>query len=187
MDPTPPGTMRAGSWEVSSMRILVTAASKHGATEEMAEWIGEAMGTAGAEAVVRQPDDVATLEGFDAVVLGSAVYAGHWLESAKSLADRLGPDLARRPVYLFSTGPAADPLKPEGDPADAEPMLVATNAVAHEVFAGRIDRKRLGFGERAIVTALRVPDGDYRDRAAVEAWARQIVTELAARPVQPVG
>lgn len=160
------------------MKVLVTAASKHGATEEIAEWIGEAMGAAGVAAVVRRPEDVASLDGFDAVVLGSAIYAGRWLDPAKALVDRLGPALADRPVYLFSSGPAGDPPRPEGDPADAEPVIAATGAVDHRVFAGRIDRKLMGFGERAIVAALRVPDGDYRQRAEIDAWARSIAAAL---------
>lgn len=170
------------------MKVLVTAASKHGATEEIAEWIGEAMGTAGVEAVVRRPGDVASLEGFDAVIIGSAVYAGRWQDEAKAFIDRLGPELARRPVYLFSSGPAGEPLRPDGDPADAEPMMIATAAVEHRIFPGRIERKLLGFGERAIVAALRVPDGDFRQRPDVEAWAREIVAALQARPsvTQPV-
>jgi menaquinone-dependent protoporphyrinogen oxidase len=169
-------------WRFLTMKILVTAASKHGATAEMAGWIGETLGDAGLDVEVRAPDDVTSLDGFDAVVLGSGVYAGKWLGAATKLVDRLGPQFQARQVWLFSSGPAGDPPKPEADPVDAEPMRVATSAREHRVFAGQIDRSKLGFAEWAIVAALRVPNGDYRQRPEVEAWAREIATALTPAP-----
>ena len=65
------------------MKVLVTAATKHGATAEIAAAIGEVLGgEPGLDAAVIPPEQVATIDGYDAVVLGSAVYAGHWLATA---------------------------------------------------------------------------------------------------------
>ena len=165
-----------------TMQILVTAASKHGATREMTYWIADAIRGAGAGAIAREPEEITSLEGFDAVVLGSGVYAGHWLGEATKLVERLGPELLERPVWLFSSGPAGDPPKPEADPVDAAPMMAAVGARAHRVFPGKIDRHAMGFAERAIVTALRVADGDFRPRPEIEAWAREIVVALGTAP-----
>ena len=161
------------------MRVLIAAASKHGATKEIAVWLAQALEDAGIPTDVHDPDDISTLEGYDAVLLGSAVYAGRWLDPAKRFAERLGPDLIARPVWLFSSGPVGDPAKPEDDPVDAAPVLEATRARGHRVFAGLVERRRLGLGERAIVAALRVPDGDFRRPDEVRAWAREIARELA--------
>jgi menaquinone-dependent protoporphyrinogen oxidase len=60
---------------------------------------------------------------------------------------------------------------------DAAPILEATNAREHRVFAGKIDRDRLAFGEKAIVVALRAPEGDFRDWEAIRGWARSIADE----------
>jgi menaquinone-dependent protoporphyrinogen IX oxidase len=60
-------------------------------------------------------EQVREVDGYDAVVLGSAVYAGHWLKPAREPVGRLGTFLADRPVWLFSSGPVGDPPKPEGD------------------------------------------------------------------------
>jgi menaquinone-dependent protoporphyrinogen oxidase len=165
------------------MRVLVTAASKHGATEEMAFWIGDALRVAGLEAIVRPAADVATLDGFDAVVLGSGVYAGKWLGDANDLVKTFGPELQARQVWLFSSGPVGEPLKPEKDPVDVDEIREATGARDHRLFGGRVDRKHLGFAEWAIVSALRVPDGDFRPRPEVEAWAGEIASALATAPV----
>jgi menaquinone-dependent protoporphyrinogen oxidase len=84
-------------------------------------------------------------------------------------------------VWLFSSGPVGDPPKPEEDPVDVAEVLAATRAREHRVFAGKLVRKQLAFPERAIVTALRVPDGDFRDWAAITGWAGAIATALGAR------
>jgi menaquinone-dependent protoporphyrinogen oxidase len=46
------------------------------------------------------------------------------------------------------------------------------------VFAGKIDRSALTLPEKAMVKALRVAEGDYRDRDEVEKWARSIAGSL---------
>jgi menaquinone-dependent protoporphyrinogen oxidase len=163
------------------MRVLVTAASKHGATAEIAEAIAGELASGGLEVATPPVGDVPSLEGFDAVVLGSAVYAGHWLPPATEFARRHTEALRGMPVWLFSSGPVGNPPKPEEPPVDTASMMDAAGAVEHLVFPGRLDRRRLGFGEKAIVLALRAPEGDFRDWDAVRAWARGIAEELRAQ------
>lgn len=160
------------------MRVLVTAASKHGATYEIAERIAQRLRDGLVEVDCRPPSDVTGVDGYDAVVLGSAVYAGHWLPAARDIVTAFADDCAGRPVYLFSSGPIGDPPKPAEDPPDVAAIAQATRAREHRVFAGRLERRRLGFGEKAIVTALRVPDGDFRDWDAIDAWSASIVDQL---------
>lgn len=118
------------SWRSMMMRVLVTAASRHGATTEIADAIGAALREAGLETSVVPPDEVLTLAGYDAVVLGSAVYMGRWLDPAKQFAARNGAALAARPVWLFSCGPIGDPPKPTEEPVDVAGIREATGARA---------------------------------------------------------
>lgn len=167
------------------MRVLVTAASKHGSTEEIGQAIVEELDRRGIVADFLVPEAVRSVDGFDAVVVGSAVYAGHWLKPARDLIDRLGPDLRDRAVWLFSSGPVGEPEpKPDGDPADVDDLVETTGAREHVVFPGRIKREELGFAERAIVRALRVPDGDFRDWVAIDAWAGSIAAVLTGAVVR---
>ena len=46
------------------------------------------------------------------------------------------------------------------------------------MFPGRLEKKRLSFGERAIVLALRAPEGDFRDWDDIRAWAARIAAGL---------
>jgi menaquinone-dependent protoporphyrinogen oxidase len=123
---------------------------------------------------------VADVAGYDAFVLGSAVYAGRWLDEARHLVEENASALRAKPVWLFSSGPVGEPPKPEEDPVDAEPLVTATGAREHHVFAGKIDRSGLGLGEKAIVIALRAPEGDFRDWDAIRAWAAGIARALGS-------
>jgi len=163
-----------------AVRVLVAAASKHGATAEIADRIAATLRTAlpAAEVDIQPAGKVTAVGRYDAVVLGSAVYAGRWLDAARNLAVKHSTELARVPVWLFSSGPIGDPPKPHENPVDAAPLVVATGAREHAVFAGKLDRHQLRFAERAVATALRAPDGDFRDWAAIEAWAGDIAREL---------
>jgi menaquinone-dependent protoporphyrinogen oxidase len=160
------------------MKVLVSGASKYGSTAEVAAAIGEELQAQGVDAEVRAPTDVDTLDNFDAAVLGSGVYAGHWLEPAKTVIERHGEALRGRPVWLFSVGPVGEPPKPDEEPVDVARPLDATKAREHRIFAGRLDRSRLSFVENAIVIALRAPEGDFRDWDAIRAWARDIAKAL---------
>ena len=156
------------------MRVLVTAATKYGATGGIARAIGKVFTERGWDAVVVPPEQVQVVDSFDAVVLGSAVYAGHWLKPARELVDRSRDALAARPVWLFSSGPIGDPPKPEEDPVDVAEILEATKARGHQVFAGKLVKKQLHFPDRAIAAALRVPEGDFRDWDQIRAWAADV-------------
>jgi menaquinone-dependent protoporphyrinogen oxidase len=46
---------------------------------------------------------------------------------------------------------------------DVAEILAATRAREHRVLAGKLVREQLSFPDKAIVTALRVPEGDFRD------------------------
>ena len=170
------------------MTVLVAAASKYGATQEIAEAIGRALSERGLETDVRSIGDVVDLTAYAAVVLGSAVYAGHWLELARRFVEERGDELAARPTWLFSSGPIGDPPRPsEKDAVQVEPVIAATRAKEHRVFAGKLDRHRLTFPERAVVFAFRAADGDFRDWNAIAAWAGEIADALEATDTDSAG
>lgn len=162
------------------MKVLVSAASRHGATAEIAAKLGEALGgVLGEEAVdVRPADQVGSVDDYDAVVLGSAVYMGRWLEPARKLAEGRAGDLSGKATWLFSSGPVGQPLQPDEDPVDVAGIMQATGAREHRVFPGKLDKGTLGFTERAVVLAFRAPEGDFRDWEAVRSWAGSIADAL---------
>jgi menaquinone-dependent protoporphyrinogen oxidase len=161
------------------VRVLVTAASRHGSTHEIADAIAAGLARRGVEAEVRPAEELAALDGYDAYVIGSAVYIGRWLDQPRELIEaRTWPSV---PVWLFSSGPLGPPenLKPEGDPVDVEALIEATGAVEHRVLAGRLDRKLLSLPEKALVVAVRAPEGDFRDWQEIDAFAAGIAEHLS--------
>lgn len=166
------------------MTVLVTAASRHGSTDEIARIIAGMLDDAGLDALVRDPETVDGVERFEAIVIGSAVYMGGWLAPAIEFIERFGPTLAERPVWLFSSGPIGEPPKPDGDPRHIEAMRAATNAVDHRIFAGRLVRSELGIRERIAVNAVGAADGDFRAWMDIAEWAQGIATHLRRTPAR---
>ena len=66
------------------MKILVAVASKHGSTRGIADAIGETLQQAGHAVDVRNAQDAPSVDGYDAVVAGSAIYMGNWMSEAKA-------------------------------------------------------------------------------------------------------
>jgi menaquinone-dependent protoporphyrinogen oxidase len=164
------------------MNVLVCVASKHHATAEIGARIRDVLvrDVPGARVDLRSPQDVATVDEYDAAVIGSAVYLGRWLHAAHAFVGRHAAELSRRPVWLFSSGPVGTPDTPGEGPVDAASLRATVKARDHRVFGGRVDRQDLNLWERSIVGALKVPDGDVRDWAAVEDWATGVAAELRA-------
>ena len=110
--------MTAGDAEApdraQKLGVLVSAASRHGATAEIAQAIGQALSEQGLTVTVVPPGEVRSLDGYDAVIIGSAVYMGHWLDPAKELVNRFHEALTDRPVWLFSSGPVTWATPPAG-------------------------------------------------------------------------
>ena len=119
------------------------------------------------------------------MVLGSAVYAGSWRKEAADFLTANMTTLAERPAWFFSSGPTG-----EGDPATLMKgwrFPEALQPVADRVkprdvafFYDVIDTKKLNLAERLLVKGIQAPVGDFRDWAAIQAWATGIAEALKA-------
>lgn len=166
-------------------RVLVSAASRHGSTTEIAETIARILRERGIEADATSPERVEVTSDYDAFVIGSALYTGHWLKEAIDLCGRLGPELAGRPVWLFSSGPVGPAdgnftKKMWTDPVDLEKVRGTTGAVEHRMFAGKLVRSELSRAQRAALFFFKRLEGDYRDWDEISAFANGVVTTLGA-------
>jgi menaquinone-dependent protoporphyrinogen oxidase len=174
--------MSVSGRQAGGPRVLVVVASKHGATQEIARALADEMprgaGASGLTATLHEAARAPGPAGFDAVVVGSAVYAGRWREEARDYVTAHAAELRDKPVWLFSSGPIGEPPFPPDEPHDVHPLRQLIGARGHRVFPGRLDKELLSFGERAMVTAMRAPLGDFRDWAAVRAWAGELAAEL---------
>lgn len=176
------------------MTILVVYASKHGATQKIAERIVDTLAAAGQRAEARSVERAGDLTEFTGFVVGSATYMGHWMKEAAAFVRENRKFLTQRPVWLFSSGPLGTELT-DAHGADlrtaAEPKEIAElrEAIAprdHRVFFGALDPALLDFRERALrrLPAARaiMPEGDFRDWAQIEEWAKGIAQETTEPP-----
>ena len=164
-------------------RVLVSAASMHGSTAEIALAIGQELAGQGLTVTVTTPGEVRGVDDYDAVIIGSAVYVGHWLDPAIDLINRCRDDLAAREVWLFSSGPVGDPSGKlaqamRKDPVELAGLRAATYARDHRMFAGKLDRKVLTRPQRAALLVFRGLEGDFRDWAEIREWAGSIARQL---------
>src|SRR4051812_14748203 len=167
-----------------AMRVLVSAASRHGSTADIAVLVADGLRDAGLDVDLEEPQDVGPCESYDAFVLGSGVYAGRWLPAMHQFIDSHVDVISSKPTWLFSSGPLGDPPKPAEDPADVRPIVEQTHAREHRVFAGRLDRDALRLGEKVIVAAVRAPAGDFRAPADILDWAAHIARSIEVATAQ---
>jgi menaquinone-dependent protoporphyrinogen oxidase len=174
------------------VNVLVAYATKHGATQGIAERIAERLSAAGLDADVKPIKAVSDLSGYGAFVVGSAAYIGRWLPEATGFVRANRAVLTGRPTWLFSSGPLGnEPTNALGldqriaaEPKEIAELRATISPRDHHVFFGALNPARLGFRDRAIRTlpagrAL-LPEGDFRDWQDVDAWADRIAGELAA-------
>jgi menaquinone-dependent protoporphyrinogen oxidase len=161
-------------------RVLVTYASQGGSTAQIALAIGTVLLEAGCDIDVRPVRHVQRLDGYTAVVVGSAVYHGVWLPEAFKFLQHHRAALSTRPVWLFDSGPldrsAEHTLLPT--PTGVADLARAIGVRGHMTFGGRLGRSGLSLEERLLV--LEGKGGDYRNFDDIRAWADLILRGLAA-------
>lgn len=168
-----------------SARVLVAYATKLGSTGEIAETIAQVLRDSGHRALALPARDVTGLDDWDAVILGSAVYAAYWQRDARRFAERFREELKARPLWLFSGGPldrrlgkADQPITPHGAEITAD-----LGARAHRTFGGRLARDAAV--DPQVLQTHRL--GDYRDWQAIVEYAYRIGRELDRMRFPPAG
>lgn len=165
-------------------RILVAYSSRHNATAEIANVIGDALRIANSATVdVQSVESVQDIKSYDAVVLGSAVYMGRWQPAAADFLKRNETELAQRPVWLFSSGPtgAGDPhtlLKGWTFPAQLQAVADRIKPRDTAVFPGRLDPSQLNLFDRSVIGMVKAPIGDFRDWKQIQSWAATIAQAI---------
>jgi menaquinone-dependent protoporphyrinogen oxidase len=167
-------------------RVLVAYATKMGSTREIAEVIAGTLEAAGLQATAASVRDVPNLGEYDAVVLGSALYAAHWQRDANRFVTHHLEALKARPVWVFSSGPLDRRLAAANLPITPNALEVTAriNPRDHRTFGGRLDLDSPGADPQVLLTH---PLGDFRDWAVIRAWAASVAEALLSERVDDAG
>lgn len=174
-------------------RVLIAYASVCGSTAEIAEETGRVLAEAGAEVYISDVSDVTSLEGYTAVVLGTAIRMGQPVKTMRVFLRRHGREVAALPTAVFSVGSTAKERTPAAICEAARavaPVVAAVHPVSIALFAGKVDPGRLNLPWRALVEHSdidsRLAEGDWRDWAAITSWASDLRVHLLSNLPVPV-
>lgn len=172
--PVPLPTTSYGENNMSNQHILIAYASKAGSTAEVAQRIGKVLADGGQRVDVQPAAKVKDLSAYSAVVVGSAIRAGHLLPEAMKFIETHRQELAQKPFSAFIVCLTLKDDTPENRKTVSAYLdpLRAVLPPAHEgMFAGVMDPSRLTFIERTLMKMMKAPSGDFRRWDEIESWA----------------
>ena len=129
------------------MKTLILYATKHGATAEIARRIAEQI--EGSVIHDLKHGDIPSIDGFDCVIIGSAVYAGTIRKEAKTFLNQNASVLCEKNLGLFLSG-----MDASGEEKYFEaniPESIRQTATIASVLGGIFDPKKAGLFERLIM------------------------------------
>ena len=165
-------------------RVLVTYASKHGSTEEIARAIAHELRERNLDVDCVDVGD-ASLGVFDAVILGSAVYMGRWRGEARHFLKKHLHTLSTMPFWIFSSGPVGEKADEEIEqnskwlePHRILDLAESAGVRGHIAFGGRLPTDPQGFIENSMVRNTPEEFRDSRDWDAIRQWADGVAEQL---------
>ena len=164
-------------------RILVAYASKSGTAAEVAQAVGRALPGKSVAVDVRPAQEVSSLDGYQAVVIGSGVRLGRWLPQAVEFVRKHEAQLRQVSTALFTVHMLwidDSETSRRNRQAYSAPVREIITPKTEAFFAGRIEMARLSFMERVMTKAVRAPEADSRDRDAIRAWAEGLLSALGS-------
>jgi menaquinone-dependent protoporphyrinogen oxidase len=181
-DPPPVDLASFSYGEQTGDKVLIAYASATGSTVDIAAAIGRTLGERGFAIDIHPVKKKPSVDGFQAVLVGSAVQGGNWLPEAVDFVQANQPDLNRLPVALFSVhffNRGEDAKSEERRLAYLDTVRPLVPMAATAFFAGRFDQRTTAMGLPSWLAHL-TPTMDFRDWEAIRAWAQAYSPQLTS-------
>jgi menaquinone-dependent protoporphyrinogen oxidase len=161
--------------------VLVAYATRHSSTAGIAEHISDVLCGLNHRVDLRYVENVSSIEGYDAVVVGSGIYEFNLLPVAKNFIERFKLPLASMPVaYFFGCAGLREDTE-----ENQEGVLIYINPVLTKYpdivpvdigrFGGGVEFSRLDAFEKMIMNFIGVTESeDWRDWEKIGAWAEKV-------------
>lgn len=158
-------------------RVLVAYATYAGSTADVATAIGKTLGDRGFSVDVKPVQEKPPVDGYQAVLIGSAVHNGNCLPEAVDFVKTNQQALGRVPVALFTvhiTNLGDDKKSQKNRLAYLDAVRPLIQPVAEVFFAGKFDRRGAALLLPGWLARV-VPTLDFRDWKKIRAWAQTVL------------
>lgn len=165
-------------------KILITYATKAGSTVEIAAVIGEALSKRGFTVDVKPVSEKPALDGYQAVLMGSAIRMGSWLPEAVDFVRKNQSVLQQLPTSIFTVhmlNYKDDETSCAARQAYTAPVRELLPDAGEVFFRGKLDYQTLSFFDRMVARAVADPNnppGDFRNWNEIRNWSQSAAVLL---------
>jgi menaquinone-dependent protoporphyrinogen oxidase len=169
-----------GEQNTMDPKILITYATKAGSTVEIAAVIGESLSKRGFQVDVKPVSENPALDGYQAVLMGSAIRMGSWLPEAVEFVRKNQTTLNQLPTSIFTIhmlNAGDDETSRTARQAYIAPVRELLPSANEVFFRGKMDYQTLSFFDRMIAKAVADPNnppGDFRDWNQIRGWSESL-------------
>jgi menaquinone-dependent protoporphyrinogen oxidase len=173
-----------GDQDTMSKKILITYATKAGSTVEIAAVIGENLSKRGFAVDVKPVSENPALDGYQAVLMGSAIRMGSWLPEAVDFVRKNQSALQQLPTSIFTVhmlNYKDDETSRAARQAYTAPVRELLPNAGEVFFRGKLDYQTLSFFDRMVARAVADPNnppGDFRNWNEIRNWSQSAAVLL---------
>ena len=174
-----------GKGDKMAKKVLVAYGSFSGSTAETAVFIGKKLAEKGMTADVKPVEKIKSIEGYNAVIIGSAIMMGKMKSSVIKFAEKNREALGRVPVAVFLVCLTMAKDTPENRKTASgylDPLKAIVKPVSEGLFPGRVRFMDLPYPQKLLtfLPAFKkaVPEMDAMDWVKTEKWVNEIQAKL---------
>jgi menaquinone-dependent protoporphyrinogen oxidase len=158
-------------------KVLVAYATRCGSTMDVASAIAGELIKNGKSVDLQAIKNVTDLQGYSAVVLGSAIRMGNWVPEALKFVETHQAELGKLPTAIFSVH-----MNNLGEDEASKMARAGYHDGVHKLikpaseawFAGVINTNKMSFVDRLITKAMKIGNEDKRDWTVIRGWGQTL-------------